>query len=332
MKIITCTGYYNTGSSAVTDFFDEFDNVKSLGETEFRFLQDPDGVQSLETNIIDHPHRHNSSHAIKRFIKASKFENGNLFSKRYRRTFGDAYMQLTKEYVENITTLITYTHWRYDYIERGEIFYMLDALISTITNKIDRKYTTSLLNLMNEKGFYTNISRKKFYEATKNYTSALFEIAAENSEYIMVDQLVPPSDMMRYFNYVQDLYVITVERDPRDIFILSNQIKHHSVIPHDIKDFCQWFKITRGHRKTDAPIERNLLIYFEDLVYDYENTAKTLMDFVEISPSNHIHPLTKFVPEISRKNTKLWEKDFRFMNEIKYIEEELNEYLYHYEN
>ena len=40
MKIITCASYYNTGSSAITDFFSEFDNIKSLGETEFRFLQD----------------------------------------------------------------------------------------------------------------------------------------------------------------------------------------------------------------------------------------------------------------------------------------------------
>lgn len=44
MKIITCASYYNTGSSPVTNFFSEFDNIKSLGETEFRVLQDPDGV------------------------------------------------------------------------------------------------------------------------------------------------------------------------------------------------------------------------------------------------------------------------------------------------
>lgn len=39
VKIISCASYYGTGSSAITDFFSEFDNVFSLTNYEFRFLQ-----------------------------------------------------------------------------------------------------------------------------------------------------------------------------------------------------------------------------------------------------------------------------------------------------
>lgn len=328
MKIITCASYYNTGSSAITDFFSEFDNIKSLGEIEFRFLQDPDDVQALETNLIDHPHRHNTSHAIKRFLKASKFENGNIFSKRYRRVFGDNYIRLTKEYINNITQLITPTHWRYDYIERGELFYMMDALISSITFKIGREHTISLLSLTGEKGYYTCISQEEFYAATKKYTSALFGPLGDGYEYLMVDQLVPPTDVPRYLNYFDDLYVITVDRDPRDVFILVSQIKHHSVLPHDVVDFCKWFKITRQHRKTDPKCERRLVINFEDIIYDYDNTAKKLVQFVGEDLSHHVSPFSKLNPEISIKNTGLWEKVPELEKEIKYIEKELDEYLY----
>ena len=38
-KIITCTGYGGTGSSAITDLLKEFQNVYSYGDVEFRFLQ-----------------------------------------------------------------------------------------------------------------------------------------------------------------------------------------------------------------------------------------------------------------------------------------------------
>ena len=328
MKIITCAGYFNTGSTAITDFFTEFDNIKSLGETEFRFLQDPDGVQALETNLIDHPHRHNTSHAIKRFLKASKFENGNIFSKRYRRVFGDNYMRLTKEYINNITQLISPTHWRYDYIERGELFYMIDALVSVITSKFGNNHRVSLLNLTGELGYFTGISREDFYTATKQYTSSLFDSLGEGYDYLMVDQLVPPTDVTRYLNYVNDLYVITVERDPRDIYILVREIKHYSVLPHNVADFCKWFKITRQHRKTDPECKRNLMVHFEDIIYDYDNTANKLMDFIGEDISHHIAPFTKLNPEISIKNSRLWTKTSEFEKEIKYIEKELKEYLY----
>ena len=194
MKIITCASYYNTGSSAITDFFSEFDNIKSLGETEFRFLQDPDGVQALETNLIDHPHRHNTSHAIKRFLKASKFENGNLFFKRYRRTFGDRYMDETLKYIEGITSLITNTHWRYDSIERGKLFYLFDALVFTISKKFGRSRAVSIMNLLGEKGYYTNISREDFYRLTQKYVNDLFEPLADGNDFFFFVQLVPATE------------------------------------------------------------------------------------------------------------------------------------------
>lgn len=328
MKIITCASYYNTGSSAITDFFSEFDNIKSLGETEFRFLQDPDGVQALETNLIDHPHRHNSSHAIKRFIKASKFENGGILSKRYRRTFGDRYMKETMKYVEKITTLITNTHWRYDSIERGKLFYMLEALVFTLTYKLGRSKTISLMNLMGEKGYYTDISREDFYRLTREYVNNLFEPLLGDNDFLMVDQLVPATEFERYQNYADDLYLITVDRDPRDIYTLVATVPHFSVLPHNINDFCEWFKITRAHRKTDKENERRMVLNFEEIIYNYDECTDSLMNFVGVDKSHHVSPRTKLNPDVSIKNTKLWLKHPELKKEIACIESELSEYLY----
>ena len=44
MKVITCASYYGCGSSAVTDLISEFSGVESLGDYEFRFLHDIDGI------------------------------------------------------------------------------------------------------------------------------------------------------------------------------------------------------------------------------------------------------------------------------------------------
>ena len=72
MRIITCASYYGSGSSAVTDLISESSEVFSLGEYEYRFLQDPNGISDLEYNIIDNNHRHNTSNSIKEYIKYVK--------------------------------------------------------------------------------------------------------------------------------------------------------------------------------------------------------------------------------------------------------------------
>jgi len=68
-KIITCTGYGGTGSSAITDILKEFDNGLSLGDAEFWFLQDFNGISDLEYHLIGGNHRSRVNLAIKKFKK-----------------------------------------------------------------------------------------------------------------------------------------------------------------------------------------------------------------------------------------------------------------------
>ena len=51
LNVITCTGYYNTGSSAVGDLLREFSNVQDYGDYEIRIAHEPDGLSDLEYNI-----------------------------------------------------------------------------------------------------------------------------------------------------------------------------------------------------------------------------------------------------------------------------------------
>lgn len=329
MKIITCAGYYRTGSSAVTDFFSEFDNCKSLGITEVRILQDPYGISNLETNIIEHPHRHNTSHAIKKFIDSAKFENGNFISKRYKSIFGDIFMKATLQYVNDITQCKCRNHWRYDVIEKGNFIYMLNSLLETCYEKISHGQRKSFFD--NEFAYYTGIKKEEFYKATKKYTSTLFSSICCNAEYIMVDQLAAPHEASRYLNYIDDMYIIIVERDPRDLWILESMKYRWGVIPQDnVNDFCTWYKITREHRKHEKDNERVCFIYLEDLIYKYDETSKFLIKFVGNNKIYHTHIKDSFNPDISIKGTRVWEKYPDKKKEIDIIERELSEYLYEY--
>ena len=65
MNIVTTTGFYGTGSSAITDLLMEYDCIKVKSDYEIRIAHDPFGIRNLEINLIENPNRHNSSFAFK---------------------------------------------------------------------------------------------------------------------------------------------------------------------------------------------------------------------------------------------------------------------------
>ena len=335
MNIITCASYHGTGSSAVTDFFGEFSNCNSIGEFELRFIHDPCGIRDLEYNLIENNNRLNTSNAIKNFKKYVNYLNGNILRKRYRRYLGKNFIKYSEKYIDNITELCSDAYWHYDEMKRGELFELLSTIYRKFCFKTPQGESAekSLLQLKHEKGYYSAIDKKTFYKYTKEYINEVINcINIGNAEYIMVDQLLPPSNINQYLNYFDDVKVIVVDRDPRDLFILADKIWKTGIIPHkNVEDFCAWYEITRRHRKREN-LDTNYSMYmqFEDLIYKYNETTQKLIEFVGINPQKHIRPMTMFIPTISIKNTNLKKNFSKYKKEIEYIENNLAEYLYHF--
>ena len=87
--------------------------------------------------------------------------------------------------------------------------------------------------------------------------------------------------------------------------------------------------MTREHRKYERDNENKVMrLYFEDLIYHYDETVDKICSFLNISKSSHISPLTKLIPERSISNTKLWLKYPEEVENIRYIEQNLAEYCY----
>lgn len=334
-KIITCTGFYGTGSSAITDFLSEFDNCTSLGDYEFRFIHEPNGIRDLEYNIIENNHRHNTSNAIKQYIKYANHLNGDIIRKGYRRYWGDYFMEATKKYINNICEVQCGTWWNYDQYQKGTLFNDLDLIYKGICNKlgfVDR----SLLTLMGEKGYYTAISKEEFYQHTQEYISNLINfINKTNSDFIMLDQLVPPVNIDQYLHYFKDdLKVIVVDRDPRDCYLLEAVVWKTGIIPYkSVTDFCKWYKIIRKNINVDKENTSVILrINFEDMVYQYDETIAKIMDFIGLEVSNHKFVKEKFNPSISINNTNLKYLYPEYRKDIAIIEEELSEHIYDFDN
>lgn len=335
MRFISCASYYGTGSSAITDYVSEFDTVYSFTDEEFRFIQDPDGISDLEFNTVEVFNRHNSGHAIKRYKKLVDFYNGNFLGRKYYNFFGENWKKYSYEYIDNLTSFTYKGWWQYDLYDRGRWFYFRKRIGNKLLHKTlwKNKPEKTLNTMKNEITYASNPDEKTFLKYTREYIEKLFaSVIPDEKNIIMVDQLVPPTKLSRYLRYFNDIKVVVVDRDPRDIFILDKYVWKSGVIPNDVETFCKWYKYTRNHRKFENMHTENVeFVYFEDLVYEYESTTDRLNEWLKLDKSKHINKKKYFNPEKSKNNTKMWEKILESAKEVAYIENQLREYLYNYE-
>lgn len=333
MRFITCTSYYGTGSSAVTDYVSEFDSVYSFTNEEFRFIQDPDGISDLEFNLVECFNRHNSGHALKRFKRLVDFYCGNVLGRKYSIFSGENWKKYSYEYIEALTDFKYNGWWMYDLYDRGEFYYFRKRILNKLLHmtiwrgQVDRQYNS----MRNEITYGSHPSEKIFLRHTQDYIHKLFKsVLPSEKEVLMVDQLLPPNNLTRYLRYFKDpIQVVIVDRDPRDIFVLDKYVWKDGILPNDVDVFCQWFKYTRQHREIENLDTENVqFIRFEDLIYKYDTTTNRLRDWLGLSKTSHLKRKKIFNPNISINNTQVWRRFPQTKEEIEYIENKLENYIY----
>jgi len=329
-KIITCTGYGGTGSSAITDLLKEFDNGLSLGDAEFWFLQDFNGISDLEYFLIDGNHRSRVNLAIKRF-KAYVDEYGKYYSK-----FFKDYEKYSLQYLDSLIDAKFQKAISYYELEsqiKKLFWFRISPIVQKIVAKISgRDFEEFAPYIPTEEKVYSIPNRERFYKETKKYTKKLFDTLDKGYDFIAVDQLVPAMNAKRYLNYVENLKVVIVDRDPRDLFLLNELHWKKAAYICDttnVDEYINWYKTMREHRKFEEKNENITYIMLEDLIYHYDETLKRLYDFFEIDEKHHVYKQKFFDPQISIQWTKMYEKypDFR-KNDVERIERELDEYCF----
>ena len=329
MKIITCASYYGSGSSALSDLVAEYDSVKDLSEFEFRFLHDIDGISDLEYHLCECHNRHNSGHALKRFMRLAK---GNRFSKRYNVYFDNQFGTLTNEYIKQLVDFQFTGWWFNDLFDYGiEHYYRMQML-----NKILRKMSGGKVGILrNEQTYCSHPSKEKFLAITQDYIDKLMHAAnKENLPFLQVDQLVPSQNTGRVLRYFRDpIEVFVVDRDPRDIYVLEKCYWKGHICPTDSPEkYCQWFLYTRNSGTEDISRLPNVhYIQFEDFIFNYVDVKSRIEQIIGLSSSDLKHEYTKLNPQKSVVNTCVWRKHPELQKDIEVIEKQLSSYLYPFE-
>lgn len=326
MKKIVCCGFHYTGSGVIDDIFRECDNVyQGKYEAEIHVLHSYDGVSDLEYNLVENPHRLNSSLAIKRFIKMCDSTRVT------KRIVGPTWMQLVKDYADSLILLeypgysacdvLFFNYWQ-------KIQYFFARAEKFVLPKRLRRIQDSNC-VPSARMYYSRLEEREFIRKTRDFVNSICQaVNHENKEYVMLDQFIGTNYPSRYIRYIDDVKVFMVDRDPRDVYI-SRISKNDRVLPKDPHEFCVYYRNIRKMRG-DIPADKCILMQFEDLIYKYEESLQKVFEFVGMDRSHHIAPRSHFNPAVSIGGTKLWEKHPEYSAAIKIIEEELSDYLYKY--
>ena len=332
MKLITTTGYGATGSSVVTDLLKEFKNVKSMGDFEFRFLQDPHGLRDLEYGLFENNNRLNTDYYIKQFIKYIDYISKSPIYN-YERFFDNKFKKISQEFINSLIDIQWDGYWHQDIIDEKPIkkfFYYLER----VYQKKILKQKDSGANFYKNKMYYARpLSKEDFYKKVQDYTTKLFQIMnKKNHDFLVLDQLVPVDHNQTYLNYFENLKIIIVDRDPRDLYLLEKHEYKEMFIPYqDVKTFVKWYRMVR-QCKSNQEHPQILRLKFEDFIYKYDETIQSVMNFLDLKSEHWVNKQKYFDPSISIKNTNK-KRDYisaEDKNEIAYIEQELSEYCYRF--
>lgn len=325
MDIFTCISFHGSGSGAVDDYLREFNNIAyGPRNVEARFIQDPDGISDLFFNICENPHRLNSEYSLKRYLCFAQKNN-----RTYKQLFGKKWLEITLDYINSLSLFSYSGYWHAD--EKN--FNFLEKVYMNVQKGANRicplifRRDSDFDFFPKKKMFQVDFDEVSFLKKTRNYVDNLCnELNIEKKEHILLDQLVPTSNIERYLKFCNSLKVIIVDRDPRDLFI-ENLLLHNHVLPKNVEQFILNYKY--NHEISVLKSRKNILyLHFEDLIYHYDICAKEINSFLNLDMGSHCFIKEKFNPEVSRKNTFLWKRDSSYESEIKQIEKELPEYLY----
>lgn len=333
MIIGTC-GFCSTGSSAVSDYLKEFDENQVLDDMEFTIPYRPDGLLDLEYHLVQNPCRDDgSSIAIPRFRRLMKRQNRG-----FHKHYGISYDILQSNVDDFINQLVQFK-WHGTRRSDTELFpsdfffyfgnlIMKRRVIPWINKKAGR-----CVDLYPYRDLEVSVNPALFNEASKHFVRNLLSfMGADFSKNIVLDQPFIGDDPQLSFHFYDNPKAIVVDRDPRDNYLFTKKMlyKTGKYLPVDtVENFVKYYKLLREGRPYKKTSTDVLLIHFEELVYNYDTATEKIRNFCNLGTNPN--PLSIFDPAVSMPNTQLYLRFPEYADDIKYIEENLSEYLFDFD-
>jgi hypothetical protein len=288
---------------------------------EFRLLKERFGLceledalfKTLDPEIIDLSLRdfewlcRQYAHSVGRFNRAGYG---------YEKRSGGVFLKATRNYVDSIVD--------HTYSKTWHFYDFKLSYLKLICQRTMRKLLGSK-SYGDSRAYLAYPTEAQFRAKTKTYLKIVLdgflrEQAAQQDKVLTEESfLVLPKSIPLYkqqnvtqiTRYFDDPRIILIDRDPRDIFLDMFRGKKR-YLPNS-KDsekialaFVRYCKKIREEQKLVAQNENVVLVHFEDMINDYDNSLAQLYNFIGVEEKHHDLKGRFFNPSDSIRNIGLW--------------------------
>ena len=326
LNLISVSGYGWSGSSACIDILKEFEGFEAL-EGEFRIAKDPYGLADLEESLVRNWDFIRHDVAIKDFLNYCKVlsRDTGLFrkvGKNFSNKLNIDFMLESEAYIANLADM--------SYFGDTSVYRYNIPAYSNFIMKLRSKLGKANGNYMH----FARPNEDDFIKKTRSYINSLFKFYENciTTNTLILDQAIPPTNIINTSKYFENIKIIIIDRDPRDIYV--NLVKNNVLIGADLKNcdsakkYIKWHNSLRNNKVCNDNSQKILRLNFEDLVGDYEQSIDKIIRFLG-GDLIHKNKYSFFNPNSLRAagNVGLWKKykDQVVMGEI---HKELEMYCY----
>lgn len=337
-QLVSVSGFYATGSSAVLDLLREFDNTTVLHSD-----QDPETKTQTQDGCGEISYYANMDFkSLKKsfFYDDDSGFNGEMIS--FILNYYNLYRNKVHLYArskfnsdpffkhcidEFLISILDLTPNDIKVIRNDKNFFFLITseprmveVPTQMPNEISVKIKYPELSF--NKGYYIFYSRKKgitegeFDHLLVKLHRTLFE-AVPSRDVLVLDQFLAEKPYIYHYNMLPEIKQIVVVRDIRDSYfmVLKESFTKVTSSIHDYADYMLGKHILKDYKNS----EHNLIVWLEDLIFNYDSTVKQITDFLSISEDHHVNKRAYFDPSISVKSIGLYKlyHDQNAINELK---------------
>lgn len=324
MKTIIIIGTGYSGSSAIHDFITQNTIYKNpLEDQEFRILDDPDGILNLYNSFYKNPSVNNFTNAIIRF------ENYVQGLKRLKKKINDKKLKIYKNDILSITNLYIKQITKLRFSALPQFLFTQAGYLKKIQLKLKGFFFNSKKENYYGYNMYLPVEEKVFIKNTKKYILKMIkeQLVNNSSKNIILEQAINIFNFEDVFKFFDDVKIIIVTRDPRDIYYSMKSSQSRSSPCNNVKTFTKWYefiieKYYNYKKNINHKVKKSVLeIKFESFILDFSNEKKKLLKFIEAKEIKNKYSLKN-----SKKNVFI-SKNKLTNYEKKYIEKNLKKYL-----
>ena len=329
MQTAIILGTHNSGSGLIHEYLSSREDFYSpLGHNEFRVGVDPGGVHYLFNEAYNNKGFFTTSYAVNNFFKyVNNLENSKEYKNNKTKVnlYNSNLLVEAHNFIKKVTKVHFYALPHYQRINLSVFDKIKIKINKKILNKnFPESKVGSILIFKDKKYFLSEANKflnKIILSKNKDKNKKIKNVVLNNA-----GDILNPIETTQYYTNPK---IITVTRDPRDIFASMKSRESLSTPWYNVDIFIDWYNACfKNNIFLKSKNKKILNLKFEKVIFNFNKENKKICKFLSIKENTKLNKMKyfNFNVQASKKNIGKFKKVLSSL-EISKIEKNLKSFL-----